>query len=420
MGQDAERIVKQARADIAAFVGARAEQILFTGSGTESDNLAVHAAFKNLARISGKRIAVSAVEHPAVAASALQLAKYGVEAITLPVDAYGVLRTEALEDALDSAAAAQRTALISVMHVNNELGTIQPLAEIARIRDRVNKRYGSDILLHTDAIQSFGKLPIDVTLCAPSALRPSAHAERPQDAQASDGPDANLSAVDFISFSAHKIHGPKGVGALYAARPARLDPVICGGGQESGMRSGTENVPGIAGFGAAVQACAADVADATGATETTAAAGGGSSCEENGKRVAALRGRLLQGITDAIPDVRVNSPAEASAVGAPGYCSPYILNVSFLGTRGEVLLHDLEQHGVFVSTGSACANIGKSGKGGAAKSNSVLAAIGLTPKEAEGAIRFSFSRYNTEDEIAYTLEHLSAAVKRYRSIGAFR
>jgi cysteine desulfurase len=251
-------------------------------------------------------------------------------------------------------------------------------------------------MLHTDAIQSFGKLPMSV----PSGASRTAGAP---------GAYADFAGVDFISFSAHKIYGPKGVGALYAARPEKLAPAIRGGGQESGRRSGTENMPGIAGFGAAAQ----DVMEGAGVEYPSCAS-------EDGERVALLRERLLQGIKDSMKDVRINSPEAASASGEPGCCSPYILNVSFLGTRGEVIVHDLEQHGVFVSTGSACSNIGKAGKGGGANFGPVPSAIGLTPKEAEGTVRFGLSRTNTEDEIDYALEQLSGAVGRYRRIGAYR
>ncbi|MDR0596756.1 MAG: cysteine desulfurase [Clostridiales Family XIII bacterium] len=395
MGQDAERLVKRARADIAGLMGARAEQLVFTGNGTESDNLAFHSVFKNPARLSGRRLIISGVEHQAVSKPAAYYAGQGVELAVMPVGSTGMVDTEAIEDAIGTAAAAQRTALISVMHVNSEVGTIQPVTEIARIKDRVNKRYGAAIALHTDAVQSFGKLPID-----------AGQGGGPGRMTAGESSHSDFSGVDMMSVSAHKLHGPKGIGALYAMRPEKLGALIKGGGQEGGRRSGTENTPGIAGFAAAVNA----VADPP--------SGMNPSEPSHAHRAAALRTRLLQGIKDAITDVRVNSPEEASADGAPGYCSPYILNVSFMGARGEVVLHDLESQGIFVSTGSACSNLGK--KSGAAKTDHTLAALGLSPKEAEGAVRFSLSRYNTEQEIDYTLEHLTKTIKKIRSIGAYR
>jgi cysteine desulfurase len=417
MGQEAEGVVKAARRALAEAIGARPGQIVFTGSGTESDNLALRAAFRNPARASESAVFISAVEHPAVRAPAARLAELGARLTVLPVDGRGGVDLAALESGLADVLACGdvKRVLISVMHVNNELGAIQPVAEIARVRARVADRTGAEILLHTDAIQSFLKLPMDV---------------------ASASGAGGFAGVDLISFSAHKSHGPKGVGALYARHPERLVPLARGGGQEGGARSGTENVPGVAGFGAAVSV----FAGAEGSGPERAGAGSracrsaGSAPEsgaatmafvETGKepgllaagaRVAALRNRLLCGIEDMIPDVRVNSPAEASTSGEAGGCSPYILNVSFLGTRGEVILHDLEQHGVFVSTGSACSNIGK----GAKKMNPVLAAIGLTPQEAEGAIRFGLSRYNTEEEIDYAVERLKDAVFRFRKTGSLR
>ncbi|MDR1954018.1 MAG: cysteine desulfurase [Clostridiales Family XIII bacterium] len=366
MGQDAERVLKRARQQVASAMNARPENIIFTGSGTESDNLALHAVFRNTGRISGRKLIISEVEHAAVREQAAYLKSLGVEVVLLPVspvggDSPGIIDMGALAEALD-----ETVAMISVTHVNNETGVIQPIGEI---RKRVPK---GDILIHTDAVQSFGKLPIDVEA-------------------------GELGQIDMISISAHKIHGPKGVGALCAARPEKLSPLIRGGGQEGGLRSGTQNVPGIAGFGAAAEIISADIT-------------------AHAKQAAILRQRLLDGIMGHISDVSLNSPREASDSGRPGCCSPYILNVSFLGTRGEVLVHDLERSGIYVSTGSACASLKKDKRG----INPVLAAIGLTKEAAEGALRFSFSRYNTPAEIDYTLEHLKAAVERFRKVGTFR
>ncbi|MDR0519121.1 MAG: cysteine desulfurase [Clostridiales Family XIII bacterium] len=410
LGQEAERLVKRSRADIAALLGAREGQLVFTGSGTESDNIAFHSVFKNPARISGRRLIISGIEHPAVARPAAYYAEQGAELAVMPVSTTGMVDTEAIEDALGTAAAAQRTSLISVMHVNSEIGTIQPIAEIAHVKDRINKRYGAAIALHTDAVQSFGKLPIMAGQGAADAG--SAGHGVPGAADAGSRLYSDFSGVDLISISAHKIHGPKGVGALYAKRPEKLGALIRGGGQEGGHRSGTENTAGIAGFAAAANDIRVSGDD--GLIASTESDTGQSAAH----RVAGLRARLLQGIKDAIADVRINSPEKASADGEPGCCSPYILNVSFLGARGEVILHELEGQGVFVSTGSACSNLGK--KGGASKMDHTLAAIGLRLKEAEGALRFSLSRYSTEQEIDHALEHLTAAVKRIRSIGAYR
>jgi cysteine desulfurase len=373
MGLDAERVVKKARSAVAGLIGAAPEKIVFTGGGTESDNLALGSAFKNPARAAEGLLFVSPVEHPAVRKPAAWLASLGTKLVVLPADACGAVDAAAAGRALEEALGCGATGriLLSVMHVNNELGTIQPVAGIARLKARIRERTGAEIVLHTDAVQSYGKLPIDLS--------------------SAEGP-GGFAGVDLLTCSAHKAHGPKGVGALYAAEPKRLAPLVRGGGQERGLRSGTENVPGIAGFGAA----ASERADADGGLRAAA------------ERTARLRARLLGGIMDRIPDVRLNSPAEVSVSGEPGRCSPYLLNVSFLGTRGEVILHDLERRGVFVSTGSACSNIAKK------KVNPVLAAIGLSPREAEGALRFSLSPYTTEDEIDYALEQVEDAVARYR------
>ena len=203
--------------------------------------------------------------------------------------------------------------------------------------------------------------------------------------------------MDLISLSAHKIHGPKGIGALWAAHPRRLAAQILGGGQEGGIRSGTENVPGVAGFGVAAGEAAGHL-------------------DQNALIAEACRQRLLEGIEGIIPDVLVNSPRRSSAGGKGGDCSPYLLNISFLGVKGEVLVHELEQYGIFVSTGAACGALKKEKSGISA----TLAAIGLTKHEAEGALRFSFSRYNTLAEMDYVLEHLKPCVDRFRRIGRLR
>ncbi|MDR1496660.1 MAG: cysteine desulfurase [Clostridiales Family XIII bacterium] len=391
MGEEAERVVKRARGAVADALGARPGNIVFTGSGTESDNLALYSVFKNPKRVAEGRVFISAVEHPAVKAPSARLGELGADVSVVPVDDRGVIDLGALEHSLEETLGCDGAGriLISVMHVNNELGTILPIADLARVKSRVAEKMGARIILHTDAIQSYLKLPIDV--------------------ESNEG-CGGFAGVDLLTFSAHKAHGPKGVGALYAAEPEKLAPLIRGGGQEGSVRSGTENVPGIAGFGAAASEYADDGTDASVEDEERVGS------REAAERAASLRSLLLEGIRDAISDVRVNSPEDASATGEAGCCSPYVLNVSFLGTRGEVILHDLEQRGVFVSTGSACSNIGKGEK----RTNPVLAAVGLTPDEAAGAIRLSLSRYNTEDEIYYAVEQLKAVVTRFRRVGVMR
>ncbi|MDR1027944.1 MAG: cysteine desulfurase [Clostridiales Family XIII bacterium] len=374
IGQDAERVLKQARHRIASAMEARPDNIIFTGSGTEADNLALFSALKNPTGIPGRKIVISSVEHAAVSEPAAHWESLGARVIRVPVakargaDASpspGMIDMGFLGRSLD-----ERTSIVSVMHVNNETGVIQPIGDICKLV--VSAGRGEDVLIHTDAIQSYCKLPIHVE-------------------------SEEFGRVDLISLSAHKIHGPKGVGALYAARPQRIAPLVRGGGQEYGARSGTQNVPGIVGFGMAANLESSDLL-------------------AHARRVASLRKRLLDGVLEHIGDVLLNSPREASPIGRPGFCSPYILSLTFLGTRGEVLVHDLEQRGVFVSTGAACSSLKKGGRA----ANPVLTALGLSTEEAEGTLRFSFNRYNTEEEIDFALEHLTAAIARFRRIGAFR
>lgn len=358
LGLTAEKEVKAARESLAKTLNARPEEIIFTSGGTESDNTALMgAAFARQRR--GRKVITTVVEHPAVMEAVDRLAHRGFTVEKIPVDKKGLIHMDALEAALT-----EDTILISVMGVNNEVGTIQPIQEISRLRKAYNEKHGTDILLHTDGVQAFGKLPV----------------------QAGD--------ADMISLSGHKIHGPKGIGALYIRKGLTIEPYLLGGGQEGHMRSGTENVPAMAGFGQAVHIM-------------------NSNMGERMKAVSDLRNHLLEGIQAEIPDVRINSPEKDSLGWDGGFCCPSVLNVSFLGTRGEVLLHTLEQADIYVSTGSACSS-NKKGQ------SHVLKAMGLKDKEIEGAIRFSFSEFNTLEEMDYVLEQLKQAVGRFRKLGSFR
>jgi cysteine desulfurase len=387
LGQDAEKIVKNARGCLAEAIGAKPEQIIFTSGGSESNNTAVYSTFAGKKSIGDFGLVISSIEHPSVAKPAEYLESIGANLQRVPTcqkdsDTPGLIDVSSLVSLVDD-----KTLLISVMHVNNEIGTIQDIGAISLLKSQLvkDKKVRSDLLLHTDAVQSFLKIPLDVT-----------------------SPD--FAGVDLISFSAHKIHGPKGVGALYVANPDKLSPFILGGGQEKGLRSGTENVPGIAGFAKAIsEATKGDTPQDRRNVPECVIAG------STRNPALDLRKKLLEGIRENIKDVTINSPIEASTTGEPGKCSPYILNVSFLGTRGEVLVHDLESRGVYVSTGSACSAL-SSNKNKA----DTLSAIGLTEKEREGAIRFSLSRFTTEDEIDYALEQVVDAVTRFRRIGAYR
>lgn len=357
LGLKAEKEVKASRRLIAKSLGAGEDEIYFTSCGTESDNTVLMGAAQAKKR-KGKKIIVSAVEHPAILEPAKRLEAMGYEVEYIGVDRMCRLNLEQLKNALS-----EDTILISVMGVNNETGAIMPIDKIAELKQEYNNRTGADIWLHCDAVQAFGKIPVNVK--------------------------KEYNGVDFLSASAHKIHGPKGMGVLYVRKGLNLPPFMLGGGQERHMRSGTENTPGIIGFG---KAC--EIADGNFAKRTEA--------------MREAKDYLLKLIKDRVSDIAVNSPADETA-------APSVLNLSFMGTRGEVLLHTLEQDGIFVSTGSACSSNHSTSKG-----SHVLNAMGLSPKEIEGAIRFSFSEFNTKEEMEYVAEKVKTAVERFRRLGSFR
>lgn len=357
LGLQAEKEVKNARKTVAKCFGAGEDEIYFTSCGTESDNTVLMGTAQAKKR-RGNKIIVSAVEHPAILEPAKRLESMGYKIDYIGVDRLCRLNLGQLAASLDD-----ETILISVMGVNNETGTIMPIDKIAELKDAYNQKNGTDIWLHCDAVQALGKIPVNV--------------------------GRKYRGVDFVSASAHKIHGPKGMGALYAKKGLNLPPFMLGGGQERHMRSGTENTPGIIGFG---KAC--EIADENFVQRTSA--------------MKEARQYLLDLIKDQIGDIVINSPQDETGC-------PSVLNVSFLGTRGEVLLHTLEQDGIFVSTGSACSSNHSSSKG-----SHVLNAMGLSPKEIEGAIRFSFSEFNTREEMEYVADKLKTAVIRFRKLGSFR
>lgn len=367
-GLDAEKLVKEARKDVASLIGASAEEITFTSCGTESNNTVLFGVAEAKKR-QGKRIITSKVEHPAILEPAKKLEAMGYDIKYLDVDRNCQVNLDQLREYIN-----EETILISVMRVNNETGAIMPLDEIAKIRDEKNAK----ALLHTDAVQALGKVNCNVNGSACLGAN-----------------ETGLRGVDLMSGSAHKIHGPKGMGMLYVKKGASagsgaaksgIRPFILGGGQEKGFRSGTENVPGICGYGLAAKMAKDGMAKRI-------------------ERMAEVRSYLLCGLKDGLDDILINSPEDGCAS---------VLNVSFLGTRGEVILHTLEQAGIYVSTGSACSS-NKNQKG-----SHVLDAMGLSFKEIEGAIRFSFSEFNTVEEMDYVLDKVVGAVKRFRKLGAFR
>ncbi|WP_066354714.1 cysteine desulfurase family protein [Fervidicola ferrireducens] len=339
-GMEAEKIVNKAREKLALFLGVKAREIYFTSGGTESNNLAIKGAAYARRRY-GKHLITTSIEHPSVLEVFKQLEEEGFSVTYLDVDEKGHINLEELKQAIKP-----DTVVVSIMYVNNEVGSIQPIQDAAKIISQ-NK----NTLFHVDAVQAFGKI----------SLIP------------------NLSGVHLLSLSAHKIYGPKGVGALFVREGTKITPLFNGGGQEEGLRSGTENVPGIAGFSAAAEL----VFKNFGAWQA---------------KMRELKERLKTGILSEIPDTVLNGPDDGA---------PHILNISFLGTKAEVLLHALESHGIYVSTGSACSSHKN------ARSH-VLAAMGKTAEEIEGAIRFSLSPFLSIEDIDYTVEILKKEVNELR------
>ena len=341
-GQTAKGLLDDARASVAALIGARASDVIFTGSGTESDNIAIRGAAA-AAEPSGRRhLVASAIEHEAVLNTLKALAKQGWTTTLLPVGASGVVAPDDL-----AAALTDRTALVSVMHANNEIGTVQPVAELARLA------HARGALFHTDAVQSAGKVPVDV----------------------------NALGVDLLSISAHKFNGPKGVGALWVRRGSRLVAPITGGRQERNRRPGTENVPGIAGLGVAARVAREKF-------------------QADGARLAALRDRIEAGILDRVPGTVVNGTGERV---------PNTANISFNGVEAEALLIALDLEGIAVSTGSACSS-------GTLAPSHVLRAMGFSPHRAQNSIRFSLGLGNTGDDVTRTIDVMPAVVDKLRSL----
>lgn len=341
LGLEAEKLLKLNRQIIADSIGVKSNEITFNSGGSEGANSVIKGVAKARRR-EGNKIITSAVEHPAVLETCKSLEQEGFEIVRLPVDRKCNINLDDLKAEVD-----EKTILISIMTVNNEIGAIMPIDEINSIK--------GNALFHSDSVQAFGKL--------------------------------NLKGFkgDFLTASGHKLHGPRGIGFQYSKQGAKWSPLIDGGGQEGGLRAGTENLPAIAGFGQATKDIYGHLI-------------------ENQSHVKQLRDYFKGQLESSLDDILINSPENGIA---------NIFNVSFLGTRGEVLLHTLEQDYIYVSTGSACSS-NKKGQ------SHVLAAMGLKPKEIEGAIRFSFSHYNTKDEIDVVLDKVSQAVKRFRKLGSFR
>lgn len=340
-GQEAREAVESARANVAALIGARAEEVCFTSGGTEADNFALEgAAFAEDGR---NHIITTVIEHHAVLETCAFLEKRGFRVTYLPVDKDGLIDPGDVRKAITS-----QTRLVSVMHANNEIGAIQPIAEISRITRE------ADVLLHTDAVQTAGHIPVNV----------------------------DELGVDLLSVSAHKLYGPKGIGMLYIKQGTLLAPFLHGGGQESGRRAGTENVPGIVGFGKAAEITAAEL-----------------QCEA--LRLTGLRDKLIAGIMVRIDNIRLN--------GHPARRLPNNINFSINFVEGEAILIHLDMAGICASTGSACSS-------GSMEASHVLLATGCPPELARGSIRFTMGRWTTEADVRKVLEVLPGIVEKLRAM----
>ena len=341
-GVEAEKYVREAAQTLAKILKVNEKEIIFTSGGTESNNLALFGGADANKR-SGNHIITTSVEHAAVGQPAERLEQMGYEVTIVPVDHRGVVQLEALEKALRP-----DTILVSTMYVNNEVGAVMPVEEIAKLVHEKSPK----ALYHVDAIQAFGKYRI-----------------YPKKA-----------GIDMLSVSSHKIHGPKGVGFLYINEKARIQPQILGGGQQAGMRSGTDNVPGIAGLGVAAKMVYTDF-------------------DKKIEHIYQLKERLAEGFLK-LPDVRLNGMEIREG-------APQILSASFLGVRSEVLLHTLEEKGIYVSAGSACSSHKRKAAG-------TLSAMGMEAAQRESTLRFSFSEENTFEEVDYALEVIGQVLPMLR------
>ena len=342
IARDAKNAIEKAREQVAAAIGAGSDEIFFTGSGTEADNWAIMSAA--LAhRSKGNHIITSSIEHHAVLHTCEYLEKHGFEVTYLPVDEFGIISIYDLEKAIKP-----ETILISIMYANNEIGTIQPIAEIGRITR------ARGILFHTDAVQAIGHLPVDV----------------------------KADNIDLLALSAHKVHGPKGVGALYVRKGVNLPAFIHGGAQERGRRAGTENVAGIVGLGAALSLAHSEM-------------------DEKIEKIRTLRDKIIDEILERVPNSRLNGHREKRL---PGNAS-----ISFDFVEGESILLMLDMRGIAASSGSACTS-------GALNPSHVLMALGLPHEKAHGSVRISVGRYNTEEEADRLIAEIVPIVEKLRAM----
>ena len=344
-GREAKEALEESREKVARLMNAEAREVIFTGSATEANNLVLKGiAFAN--KDKGKHIIVSSIEHHCILDSAKWLESQGFEVTYLPVDKYGFVDLEKLE-----ASIRKDTILVSIMHANNEIGTIEPVEEIGKICEE------HEVYFHSDAAQSFGKIPVDV----------------------------KKFKVDLLTVSAHKMYGPKGVGALYVKEGVKIEPLLHGGGHEFGLRSSTVNVPGIVGFAKAVEIAEKEM-------------------DEEARRLTKLRDKLIKGVLE-IKESHLN--------GHPKRRLPNNANFWFAYIEGESLIMRLDMHGIAASTGSACSTE-------SLEPSHVLLAIGLKPYEAHGSLRLSLGKWTTEEDVDYVLEVLPRVVEELREISPFK
>lgn len=342
-GRRAKKEIEIARKNVADLVNVLPEEIIFTSGGSESNNTVFNTMI-NLGKKLGKNLIVTTeIEHPCVLEASKRLADFGMEVVYLPVDEYGLVKEDEYKAALE-----RNPLLVSVMTANNEIGTVQDIKKLAQLA------HEKGALFHTDAVQAAGKIPVDLKDWA----------------------------VDYATFSGHKIYGPKGVGALFVKTGCKIEPLIRGGHQEKGYRAGTYNAPSIAAYGKAAELAKADIEHYTTHTK-------------------ALREKLKNGLLEKIPNIKIN--------GHPEKVLPNTLDISFPGAEGEAILLHLDLLGVDVSTGSACAS-------GSLEPSHVLMATGLGPELAHGSIRFSFGKYNTESDVDYILEKFPPVIDKLRKM----
>ncbi|PJB22215.1 MAG: cysteine desulfurase NifS [Euryarchaeota archaeon CG_4_9_14_3_um_filter_38_12] len=348
-GREAYNAMEKSRENIASLINADKDEIFFTSGGTESDNIAIKGiAYKMKEEITdykGPHIITSVVEHPAVMETCRHLEKMGLKVKYLPVDKYGIVSIDELENSISKG-----TFLISVMHANNEIGTIQNIDDIGKIAKE------HDIVFHSDAVQSAGKIPVDV-----KKIR-----------------------IDLLSMSSHKIYGPKGVGALYIRKGVKLEPMIHGGGHEKGLRSGTENIPGIVGFGKACELAKKRL-------------------NEDAEHLTILRDKLIKNVLNIIEETYLN--------GHPEQRLSNNAHFRFTGIEGEALILSMDEKGIAASTGSACSSK-------KLLPSHVLMAIGLNEIEAHGSLRLTLGRENTDEDVRYVIDVLPGIVEKLRKMSS--